>query len=79
MRYYYEYCEWENLTITILNTYNNDINDFKTLNKFELEQFQRKEFLKHFNLDNILRKRRLLNKEKKRIKNLCLSLLIIMT
>ena len=65
MRYYYEYCEWENLTITILNTYNNDINDFKTLNKFELEQFQRKEFLKHFNLDNILRKRRLLNKEKK--------------
>ena len=65
IRYYYEYCEWENLTTTILNAYNNDINDFKTLNKFELEQFQRKEILKHFNLNNILRKRGLLNKDKK--------------
>ena len=65
IRYYYEYCEWKNLTATILNTYNNDINDFKTLNKFELKQFQRKENLKHFNLNNNLRKRRLLNKDKK--------------
>jgi len=65
IRYYYEYCEWENLTTTILNAYNNDINDFRTLNKFELKQFQRQEILKHFNLNNILRKRGLLNKDKK--------------
>jgi len=69
MRYYYEYCEWKNLTNTILNTYNNEINDFKTLNKFELIQFQRKENLKHFNLNNNLRKRKLLNKDKKIYKN----------
>ena len=69
IRYYYEYCEWENLTTTILNTYNNEINDFKTLNKFELKKFKRKENLKHFNLNNNLRKRKFLNKEKKINKN----------
>ena len=59
----------ENLTTTILNTYNNEINDFKTLNKFELKKFKRKENLKHFNLNNNLRKRKFLNKEKKINKN----------
>ena len=65
IRYHYEYCEWKHLTTIILNTYNNDIKDFKTLNKFELKKFQREENLKHFNLNNNLRKIRLLNKDKK--------------
>ena len=69
IRYYYEYCEWKHLTTIILNNYNNDIKDFKTLNKFELRQFQKEENLKHFNLNNNLRKRRLLNKDNKIDKN----------
>jgi len=64
IRYYYEYCEWQNLTSTILNTYNNDISEFKTLNKFELKQFQRLELSKHFNLNNNLIKLGLLNNDK---------------
>ena len=69
IRYYYEFCEWKHLTTTILSTYNNDIKDFKILNKFELKQFQREENLKHFNLYNNVRKRGLLNKDKKINKN----------
>ena len=48
IRYYYEYCEWKQLTYTILKTYKNQINDFKTLNEFQLKIFQKKEDLKNF-------------------------------
>jgi MFS family permease len=48
IRYYYEYCEWKQLTNTILNTYKIQINDFKTLNEFQLKIFQKKEDLKNF-------------------------------
>ena len=54
IRYYYEYCEWKKLTDLILNIYNNDINDFRTLNENELKKFQKEEKLKNFN--NTVRK-----------------------
>jgi len=49
IRYFYEYCEWEKLTEVILNTYKNDISEFRTLNENELKEFQKEEDLKNFN------------------------------
>jgi len=49
VRYFYEYCEWEKLTEVILNTYKNDISEFRTLNENELKEFQKEEDLKNFN------------------------------
>ena len=48
VRYFYEYCEWEQLTEVILNTYKNDISEFRTLNENELKEFQKEEDLKNF-------------------------------
>ena len=56
VRYFYEYCEWEQLTEVILNTYKNDISEFRTLNENELKEFQKEEDLKNFN--NTARKMR---------------------
>ena len=49
IRYYYEFCEWKELTQTILNTYKNDIKDFKNLSEFELKNFKKEENIKNFN------------------------------
>ena len=49
VRYFYEYCEWEKLTEVVLNTYKNDINEFRTLNENKLKEFQKEEDLKNFN------------------------------
>ena len=49
VRYFYEYCEWEKLTEVVLNTYKNDISEFRTLNDNELKEFQKEEDLKNFN------------------------------
>ena len=49
VRYFYEYCEWEKLTEVVLNTYKNDISEFRTLNESELKEFQKEEDLKNFN------------------------------
>jgi len=49
VRYFYEYCEWEKLTEVVLNTYKNDISEFRTLNENELKEFQKEEDLKNFN------------------------------
>ena len=54
VRYYYEYCDWPNLTEVILNTYEVNINDFRTLNDEELREFRKEENLKNFN--NTVRK-----------------------
>ena len=48
IRYYYEYCEWENLTKVLLNTYKINLDDFRTLNKPQLRQFQKIENSKTF-------------------------------
>ena len=48
VRYYYEYCEWEKLTEVILNTYKNNISEFRNLNEIELKEFQKEEDLKNF-------------------------------
>ena len=48
IRYYYEYCEWENLTKVILNTYKINLDDFKTFNEEEFKEFQKKEYSKCF-------------------------------
>ena len=49
IRYYYEYCEWKKLTEVILNIYQNDLNDFKTKDKYELKIFEEEENIKNFN------------------------------
>lgn len=54
VRYYYEYCDWPNLTEVILNTYKVNISDFRTLNDEELREFRKEENLKNFN--NTVRK-----------------------
>ena len=54
MRYYYEYCEWEKLTQVLLNLYDNNISDFRTLNKKELKEFKKEEKIKEYN--NMLKK-----------------------
>ncbi len=54
VRYYYEYCDWPNLTEVILNTYEVNINDFRTLNDEELREFRKEKNLKNFN--NTVRK-----------------------
>ena len=54
VRYYYEYCEWPNLTEAVLNTYKVNIEDFRTLNDEELKEFRKEENLKNFN--NTVRK-----------------------
>jgi MFS family permease len=45
IRYYYELCEWEKLTKVINNIYNININDFRTLDEYELKIFKKKEDL----------------------------------
>ena len=49
IRYYYEYCEWKQLTQTILNLYKNDISDFRNINELGLKKFIKEENLKNFN------------------------------
>ena len=49
IRYYYEYCEWPQLTETVLKIYKVDIDQFKTLNVKELKKFRREENIKNFN------------------------------
>ena len=48
IRYYYEYCEWENLTKVLLNTYKINLKDFRTLNEAQFKEFQKKENSKTF-------------------------------
>ena len=48
-RYYYEYCDWPALTEVVLNTYKNNIEDFRTLSDEELREFRKEENLKNFN------------------------------
>ena len=49
IRYYYEYCEWPQLTETVLKIYKTNIDEFKTLNEGELKKFRREENIKSFN------------------------------
>ena len=49
IRYYYEYCEWPQLTDTVLKLYNTNIDEFKTLNDEELKKFRKEENIKNFN------------------------------
>ena len=49
IRYYYEYCEWENLTKVLLNTYQINLKDFRTLNIAQFKEFKKKENSKTFN------------------------------
>jgi hypothetical protein len=44
IRYYYEYCEWENLTKVVLNTYKINLEDFRTFNELEFKEYQKKEY-----------------------------------
>ena len=53
MRYYYEYCEWENLTKVLLNNYKIKLSEFRTLNEQELKEYQQKEKFKSFNKVNL--------------------------
>ena len=48
IRYYYEYCEWENLTKVVLNTYKINLEDFRTFNELEFKEYQKKEYSKCF-------------------------------
>ena len=48
IRYYYEYCEWENLTKVLLNTYKINLKEFRTLNEAQFKDFQKKENSKTF-------------------------------
>ena len=48
IRYYYEYCEWPQLTETLLKIYKINIDDFKTLNEEELKKFRKEENTKNF-------------------------------
>ena len=49
IRYFYEYCEWPELTETILKIFKIDIDEFKTLNEEELKKFRKEENIKNFN------------------------------
>ena len=49
IRYFYEYCEWPELTETLINIFKIDINEFKTLNEEELKKFRKEENVKSFN------------------------------
>ena len=49
IRYFYEYCEWPELTETLINIFKIDINEFKTLNEEELKKFRKEENAKSFN------------------------------
>ena len=49
VRYFYEYCEWPELTETLMKIFKVDINEFRTLNDDELKQFRKEENIKSFN------------------------------
>ena len=49
IRYYYEYCEWPQLTETLLKIYKLNIEEFKTLNDEELKKFRKEENIKNYN------------------------------
>ena len=48
IRYYYEYCEWEKLTKVLMNTYKINLDDFRTLNEAQFNEFKKKENSKTF-------------------------------
>ena len=62
IRYYYEYCEWPQLTETVLKIYKMNIDEFKTLNEEELKKFRREENIKNFN-SSVNNKNYILNNE----------------
>ena len=49
IRFFYEYCEWPQLTEAVLKIYKVDINEFKTKNDLELKKFRKEENIKSFN------------------------------
>ena len=52
IRYYYEYSDWENLTKVLLNTYQINLSEFRTLNEKEFKDLKKKEKAKSFNRIN---------------------------
>ena len=54
IRYYYEYCEWENLTKVIFNTHKINLKEFKTLNEEEFKDYKQKEKHKIFNKNDFI-------------------------